>query len=1051
MITMPGLTEREPSADESPVGPGLPLPPAPPQERPFWVLLLSFTVLVLVIVAAGVLAHRRAESAAKAEVQTVLSAVTSIKIAQIESWRAELHDRALTLATDPAFARDVDALERSARRETPRLRDIAFRLQALLRTRQFSAVTVFDRRGRVIDSAGDAVIPADAPPDDGYSEDPVQWQDLQIFGDAGAIRMALHVCIGQNGSDPAAACPSLRLEVDPSQYLYPIVQANPTGSATAETFLFRTEDERIVYLNALKHRPGPPLALHVDANRPELLAAQVMKGYEGMLEGEDYRRVRVVGYGRKVPASPWSLVSKVDAAEVYAPLVRQTRTILVATLSAVLLCGLTVGSWWRQQRTRVALERLRAEEARRALARHYGSLTRTSNDVILLADGERRIVEINERAAAQYGVPPDDLVGMRLRDLCSLDAVEAHELDWMRCGERGLLFETEHRRADGTVFPVEISGRALTDAQGVWYQAVIRDISDRRRLESRMRLYSMVFETTGDAVLITDERQRIIAVNPAFLEITGYTLDEVIGQTPRLLSSGRQDREFYSRMWTAIARTGHWQGEIWNRRKDGSVYPEWQHISVVQDLAGRVTHYVAIFSDISERKATEERINHLAQHDPLTDLPNRFLMQERLEDAIVVARQQKHRVGVMLIDLDRFKNINDSLGHPVGDRLLQGVASRLAHALRRNDTVCRLGGDEFVVIVPDVKDTNYLGAVADRLLDALAEDFHLDDHDIHVTTSIGVSVYPDDGEDMDVLIRNADTAMYQAKEKGRNGYQFFTADMNERALERLTLESELRAGLSRREFVLHYQLQCSMATGRVVGVEALVRWNSPKLGLVPPARFISVAEESGLIIPLGEYLLTQACRQRRIWLDQGLTDFPVSVNVSPLQFRDDNFDQRVANVLLETRLPARLLDLELTESAVMHRGVETVQMLERLKALGVTLSIDDFGTGYSSLGYLKSFPIDRLKIDRSFVRDLLEDANDVAIVRAIVALGHTLELRVIAEGVETAEQCALLRNTGCDECQGFLLGMPMEAHLVPRACVTARDRLFHDAAADEVA
>ena len=670
---------------------------------------------------------------------------------------------------------------------------------------------------------------------------------------------------------------------------------------------------------------------------------------------------------------------------------------------------------------------MRTEIERQALAKHYDYLTRYANDIILLADEQGNIVEANDRAAAVYGYARKELLGMNARRLRTEESVASLEDDWRRSASEGGLYQTIHRHRDGSSFPVEISGHLVQVKDRVFHQAVIRDISERRQAEATMRLYTSVFETTGEAVVITDAAVCILAVNPAFTEITGYSKLEAIGQTPRVLNSGRHDKAFYEHMWASLIETGRWQGEIWNRRKDGQIYPEWLSLSAVYDAGCRVTNYVAIFSDISERKSAEECISFLAQHDALTGLPNRALMQDRLAQALSAAQRTGDRVALMLIDLDRFKNVNDSLVHPAGDQLLQGVAKRLQDSVRKSDTVARLGGDEFVVILPKIAEAEDAAHVAEQMLPSLAGSFDLCGHDIHITPSIGVCIYPNDGADIDSLIRNADTAMYQAKENGRNGYQFFTQAMNGRVLERLTMETDLRTALARDEFVLHYQPQVDLKSGLVIGVEALVRWNSRKLGMVPPARFIPVAEESGLIIPLGEWILRSACEQRRRWEEQGILHFPVLVNVSSLQFRDRGFDRIVARVLCETGLTPALLDLELTESAVMHHGEETVGMLQRLKTLGVGLSIDDFGTGYSSLAYLKRFPIDRLKIDQSFVRDIMSDANDVAIVKAVIALGHSLGLRVIAEGVETADQFALLKTYDCDECQGYLIGRPAAA------------------------
>lgn len=1013
--------------EETSVANANPTHPAPSRDSPrptAWLPATVFALLALAIGGIGRVAHGQLETDAKSDVQMTLQAVTSLKIERILAWRAAVNRDALALAGDPALRRAAQRWHGARGLDSTDRRAAATRLEAIGRSHPFTAAALLGATGApFLSSRGLGDLPRmrlEEAPADGSP----LWIDIPAphTGDPPTLAVVVPLV---SPTDPARVIGALHLRTDAEHQLHPIVRDWPTPSGSAETLLFRAEGGRVAYLHPLRHPARGKPSDGWSIAHPTLLAAQVLRGYEGVLQGADYRGVPVVGYGRRIEGSPWFLLSKVDADEIYAPLARKSRLLVAAALSAVGLSGIAFLFWWRHQRTLIALDRLSEAQARRTLERRYADLTRISNDVILLTDEGDTIVEINERAERLYGRSPAALVGLPLRDLCHPDAVPRHDHDWQHADTEGGLIESVHRRHDGTPFPVEISVRTLDVDGRRYHQAVVRDISERRRLEDRMHLYSLVFDTTSEAVLITDAEQRIVAVNPAFIDITGYTQDEVLGRTPRLLSSGRQDASFYARMWACLSGTGRWQGEIWNRRKDGHIYPEWQSISAVRDAAGRVTHYVAIFSDISERKATEERMRHLAQHDPLTNLPNRVLMQDRLQQALSAADRTGARVALMVIDLDRFKNVNDSLGHTAGDELLRGVAKRLQAALRQGDTVCRLGGDEFVVIIPAVWSPGEVATLAERLLSTLAGTFQLCGHNLQVTPSIGVSVFPDDGTDIDTLMRNADTAMYQAKEMGRNGYRFFTPDMNQRVLERLTMEADMRAALTGREFRLHYQPQIDLKTGRLIGLEALVRWRSPRLGDVPAARFIAVAEESGLIIPLGEQILRMACEQRRRWLGQGLAHFPVSVNVSPIQFRDTRFDRTVARVLEETGLPANLLDLELTESAVMHQGDETVQMLRRLKALGVTLSIDDFGTGYSSLAYLKRFPIDRLKIDQSFVRDVLSDANDLAIVRVIIALGQSLKVRVIAEGVETDAQFALLRDSGCDECQGYLIGRPV--------------------------
>lgn len=552
--------------------------------------------------------------------------------------------------------------------------------------------------------------------------------------------------------------------------------------------------------------------------------------------------------------------------------------------------------------------------------------------------------------------------------------------------------------------------------------------SERRRLaaDAQIQLLASVFDNSGEAILVTDADNRIVEVNPAFTLITGYSPDEVRGRDPSLLASGRTTAEEHRQMWLAIHEDDFWQGEIWDRHRDGHVYPKWMTISTIRDGAGRINHYIASFTDITARKAAEERIHYLAHHDPLTRLPNRTHLQARLEQAIASARRDGGRLAVLFLDMDHFKHINDSLGHHVGDGLLVEVAERLRQSVRESDVVARLGGDEFVVVLTDIA-ADTVATVAGKLLKNLAQPYVIDEHALHSTPSIGISLFPEDGADAETLMKNADTAMYHAKEAGRNTCQFFTAAMNEAATERIVLEGQLRRGIERGEFVLHYQPQIDVASGRPCGVEALVRWQHPERGLISPLKFVPVAEETGLIIPLGEWVLDTAIGERARWRAAGLDGIRMSVNLSAHQLRDPQLVPRIAALLARHGLRSGDLELEITESVAMKNPQATSRLLAQLRELGIELAIDDFGTGYSSLSYLKQLPLDRLKLDRSFVMDIEHDPNDAAISAATISLAHSLGLSVVAEGVETTSQYAFLKGLDCDVVQGYLFSRPLPA------------------------
>lgn len=551
------------------------------------------------------------------------------------------------------------------------------------------------------------------------------------------------------------------------------------------------------------------------------------------------------------------------------------------------------------------------------------------------------------------------------------------------------------------------------------------DITEIKQTTEQLRLAGVVMANTADAVMITDAHSTILSVNRAFTDITGYSADEAVGQSPRLLRSDRQPPEFYRAMWETLRSTGVWRGEIWNRRKNGALYPEWLTINAVNDDKGNHVNYVAVFSDISAIKHSQAELERLAHYDPLTDLPNRTLFHHQLQHDLDRALRYDRQLAVLILDLDGFKTVNDSLGHPVGDRLLQQAAERFKCCLRVEDTVSRLGGDEFAVILSDLgQDTDAI-AVVKKILQALQEPFDLDGNAALVTASIGIAIAPTDGRTSEELVRNADTAMYGAKEGGRNSYRFYQAEMTRKAQDRLTRERALRRALEEREFELWYQPKLDLRSGRVSGAEALLRWKDPQRGMISPAEFIPLAERTALIIPIGELVLDTVCAQISQWRGNGLETGRIAINVAALQIERSDYVNTLACALARHGLPPEVLEVEVTESLIMENPEHARQVIHAIQDLGVTTAVDDFGTGYSSLAYLKVLPINNLKVDRAFVSDLPYDENDVAITKAIVGLGQTLGFEITAEGIETAEQLEFLRSIGCNHGQGYLFGKPM--------------------------
>jgi diguanylate cyclase (GGDEF)-like protein/PAS domain S-box-containing protein len=551
------------------------------------------------------------------------------------------------------------------------------------------------------------------------------------------------------------------------------------------------------------------------------------------------------------------------------------------------------------------------------------------------------------------------------------------------------------------------------------------DISEQRASAEREQLAQKVYTHTPAGIIFTDEEHRILSINPATTQMTGYETFELVGQTVfSLIELGETQKQ--EPFEAELALRAAWQGELEITQKNGDRFPAGTRVNRVDDpQSGLPAHYVWILADITERKQSEERMRHIAQHDALTGLPNRMALLMRLAQLLPESRRHGWKIAMMFLDLDRFKIINDTLGHQIGDELLREVACRLSAVVRETDFVARLGGDEFVIILPGISSAADAAAVAGKAIAALSTAIEANGHELHTSPSIGISLFPDDGPDGDTILKNADTAMYHAKAAGRNNFQFFSAEMNLVTSERLSIEHKLRHAIARNELSLCYQPQFRAGDGSPTGVEALLRWHHPTDGMISPDRFIPVAEETGIIVEIGEWVLATACREMKRWIDAGLKPIRMAVNVSARQLRRRDFSETVASALTVSGLPAELLEIEITESSVMENPKEAIQILDRLGRMGVTLAIDDFGTGYSSLAYLKLFPIDHLKIDRSFVADIETDLNDRAIAFGTIALAHSLGLKVIAEGVETEDQLELLRSNGCDEVQGYLMSKPL--------------------------
>ena len=675
-----------------------------------------------------------------------------------------------------------------------------------------------------------------------------------------------------------------------------------------------------------------------------------------------------------------------------------------------------------QNLSKLSIELEKAEEKYRNILEH-------ANEAIFTFYTDFRIESANHLAEQLFYYSAEDLQRMSLehlvpqfRQLFNNKLSDPNSLNFYHndCLFLGC-------RKDGHLFPIEITfGEPFQNSrkEELWI-VIIRDITERKKTEQGLRLMARVFEESHDAIIITDIQGNIIDINAAFTRITGYNKNEVIGKNPNIMKSNRHYKEFYANMWHDLKTSGRWCGEIWDKRKNGEEYPKWLSISVVKDENNIPSHYVGIFSDITGKKQAEDRLKRQAHYDQLTGLPNRALFIETLQWLIEVASRENKKFALLFLDLDRFKNVNDTLGHHIGDQLLIEVAQRLKSCIRKSDIVARLAGDEFTIVINGLKRREEVVKVAKKILQTFATPVNLSGYEFFITTSIGISIFPYDAITLDNLIKHADSAMYQAKELGKNTYQFYSHELNQKVQEGLELETSLRKALNNNEFVMYYQPQIDLTNKKIVGFEALIRWLHPEKGLLPPEKFIPFAERTDLIIHIGEWVLKTACTQWVHWQQQGFPPIKIAINYSGVQLKRPNQISLISKILKTTGMNPKYLCLELTESVAMADAENTIKNLQAFKNMGISIAIDDFGTGYSSLSYLKRFPIDTLKIDKSFVKDITIDPDDNAIATTIIVMAQVLGLEVIAEGIETEEQLGLLQNWRCNQGQGYYIYRPL--------------------------
>lgn len=1003
----------------------MPAPNAVPRRnfkpRP-WALLAVFAAMAAAILTIGILAYSTEVRSIEAAELDRLAGTVKLKGMGVERWLSERRANVATLTESQVLRDDLSRWLHDADPEARRR--IEVRMRGFVSHYRFSAIRLYDADERLQLSVG-----GDSWPDmEGMRlvrralEGNVALTSDLHAGANGTLRIGFVAPIVSHDGTADAPIGVMAFDLRPDDFLFPFLQNWPTASHSRESFLARSQGDDLIAISPLRTSDIPTPHLVMTRNGSTRLQSSIARSTG---EGADGTEVLAARY--PMSGTPWVLVAKIDQEEVLAGVKRAAfATAVVVLLALLAAAGLMVFLWQRRQ-LQNALTEISLNDY---LAGVADALPGTLLSFRMRADGElslpyssrnlRDVIGVDPAAVAEDAAALFDRIHPEDRDRLRNRIVRSGLTQSLLCEEVRIQSE-----ARGEIW-IECRAMPARDLDGglVWH-GIGLDVTGRKQAEERQRLAASVFTHSHDGIIVTDRSRGIIAVNPAFCTITGYDETEAIGQNPRLLRSGRHDAAFYQAMWGAIGRTGYWQGEIWNRRKSGEIYPEWMTISEVRDDAGEIVNYVATFSDISRIKQSEAQLEHLASHDTLTGLANRQALRTALDELVSQRKDDGGMAAVLLLDLDRFRFINDSYGHAAGDRLLKLVAQRLMGKVRMTDTVARTSGDGFTVLLSPVASRTEAGEFACRLRNALSEPFVLESgQSLYVGASFGISLFPEDTTNADELLQHAGAALHHTKVAGGSSCCFYSSIFTDNAMARAALETDLRGAMERGEFVLHYQPLVALDARRITGVEALIRWRGPGGALVPPGLFIPVAEETGMIVPLGEWVLRTACAQMVAWLREGIELDCVAVNLSPAQFSDPNLIDRIGEILAATALPARRLELEITEGALVGDG-DVVDRIARLKALGVRLAIDDFGTGYSSLSYLKRLPVDKLKIDRSFVSGLPDDAADAKITHAVVEMGRSLGLEVLAEGVETEAQLAFLRDQGCDTAQGFLFGAAM--------------------------
>ena len=1000
---------------------------------------ILFLALLLIVSAVSVAAYFRLLRNEEQRAIASLNNVADLQAGAISAWLNERLRDAATLSSGGFFGENVNRWLREGGMEDDLKSRMRGQLRAIRTIYGYQNTAILDTRGNTLISSDDRIVVLDKEAVDtitraaasGTIEVSVIHSDRGRGG--GSPRPVIEIAVPLLDATGRMSAASSLLFLRAEASFYPISRISTTllgseiGAMVAE---IRDNQVVVSSANALAAGFGYPNPLPLP---PVALTSAAAAGTE--LRVDTPLRGEAVIAARRVDNAPWFLVALVDEDSIRADARQLAWIVAAASGTALAMIGGMLLLWWKKRQSEYRLASLRAENERQLLQRQYDFLSKYANDMIVVTDRDGRIIEINDRTSQVLGKSRSELVGADL-DAVFPDTFAQYSgtVREQLCKHGRALFEFVWPVPKGKAMPVEVSARLIELEGRLYTQFIGRDITERRESETALResqeTLNSILESVPDVVWsFSADLSRLRYINRAAESIYGYPASDFL-ENPRLWFDivhidDRARIEDHLRQLSPV--NPFYNDEYRIVRKDGT--ERWMHFHgrLVLGAYQAPLRIDGIATDVTARKMAELQVQVLAYYDKVTGLPNRSLFDDRLAQALHIAQRSDRKLAVMFMDLDNFKNINDTLGHHMGDMLLQAVSQSIVHSVREEDTVARIGGDEFVVILPDLERGEQAAAVAEKILHAAARPHMLQQQQVHTSVSIGISIYPDDGHEARELVQHADTALYQAKNHGRNNYHFFTREMNQQITRSASIERQLRAAIDAGKLALWYQPQVDTASGELIGAEALLRWPRPDGGFMSPAEFVPVAEDRGLIISIGEWALREACRQCRAWQDDGLPAVPVAVNVSPLQFQRKGFSELVTSILDETGLDARYLELEITESSIMRRAPLVAKLAMELRDAGVGISIDDFGTGYSSLSYLKQIPIDKIKIDRSFIADMLDDADDEAITAAIINLAKNLKLRVLAEGVESQEQLQLLRAMGCNEVQGYYYSSAVEA------------------------